>query len=80
MTICEQHKDIKMQKPTAAQYSKNHGLMLKEVSRMVNKPIATLHNWFNHNNDLFQIVVRGCVEMKRDERINKLELDRKIAD
>lgn len=51
---------------SASQYVKQRGLKnLTEVSNMTGKPCQTLRNWYRDENDLFEIVITGCIETKK---------------
>ena len=42
-------------------------LTITEIARMVGKPVSTLYNWRKKSPELYEIVCRGCVEVKLDE-------------
>jgi hypothetical protein len=52
---------------TASQQCKAAGLKsLAEVSRMVCKPVQTLHNWHRESPKLFSVVIAGSVIKKNE--------------
>ena len=57
---------IVMQRTTASQVPKGYGLKsLKEVSQLTGQSTETLNNWYNKKNDLYKVVILGCVTLKQ---------------
>lgn len=55
---------------TASKYAKQAGLKsLAEAVRMTGRSADTLTRWYKDMPELFAVVIIGCVEIKRQERI-----------
>lgn len=44
---------------------------LNELSELVEKPVRTMHNWYNSHPRLFRAVVLGAVELRKEDRRQK---------
>ena len=49
---------------TPSQKTKASGLKLVEVSNLTGVSIQTLTNWYKNKNELFNVVLSGCVVKK----------------
>ena len=55
---------------TASKYAKQAGLKsLAEAVRMTGRSADTLTRWHKDMPDLFRVVIAGCLEIKRQERL-----------
>ena len=55
---------------TASRYAKQAGLKsLAEAVRMTGRSADTLTRWHKDMPDLFRVVILGCLEVKRQERL-----------
>jgi hypothetical protein len=60
---------------SASKYVKQRGLKnLTEVSNMTGKPCGTLVNWHRDENELFEIVITGCIETKKKTNLKKQDI------
>ena len=56
---------------TPSQKTKASGLKLVEVSQLTGVSIQTLTNWHKNKNELFNVVLSGCVVKKLNAAISK---------
>lgn len=54
---------------TPSQKTKASGLKLVEVSELTGVSIQTLTNWYKNKNELFSVVLSGCVVKKLNQSL-----------
>ena len=59
---------------TPSQKTKASGLKLVEVSNLTGVSIQTLTNWYKNKNELFNVVLSGCVNKKLNQAITDKQL------
>ena len=59
---------------TPSQKTKASGLKLVEVSQLTGVSIQTLTNWHKNKNELFNVVLSGCVNKKLNQAITDKKL------
>lgn len=59
--------------PSPSQKTKASGLKLVEVSNLTGVSIQTLTNWYKNKNELFNVVLSGCVVKKLNNSVEGKE-------
>jgi hypothetical protein len=68
-----------MSELSASKYVKQRGLKnLTVVSNMTGKPCGTLRNWHRDENELFKIVITGCIETKKKTNLKGQDMKFKV--
>lgn len=57
---------------TPSKQAKASGLKsLSQVSEMTGQSLQTLINWSKNKQQLFDVVLKGCAQMKKEEQANE---------